>query len=297
MALIVKIVGGGVLLPAAVAGVVMAIAWRAWSRSGAPIAGGRWGGAAGFALAFLAGYVGILGRPPLKPVESTHWLFYLVAVAGLAGVVHSLLPDRIPKIIRAILPVLITAALVALTVKPMIQYSWTTGQAAAWIAGLSAMTLALWAAMAALAERLPGPALPAAWTIAAAGLATVIGISGSASYGQLAGTLASALGAAMVLASWKPDLSLARGAVAPMAVIYAGLLINGYFYANAGEFRSAWMVLAPLAAGVCLIPRVARMASWKSALIGAAATTLAILPPIIVAVVQFLSRLDEDYYY
>src|SRR5438046_2869659 len=83
----------GVLLPAAVAAIVLALAWRPWQRG--RNAEGQWGGPIAIGVGFAAAFWGILGRPPFPPVDSTDWLFALSLWLAALGLLDARL--RLPR--------------------------------------------------------------------------------------------------------------------------------------------------------------------------------------------------------
>ena len=283
----------GVVLPALVAGALALCDPVLFRRdAGRPSGSGRStrSGGPAVAAAFLATFVAIGAMPPLPPAEVLGWLFWLVALAGLAGVLW----DAYPIGARAVLAVVLSAALAWLTLRPLVGHTWTSGVSAAWLAAAAAATLACaWGfhelaaadeAAAAMSGWKSGWAASGTAIVVSAGAAVTLSLSATARAGQLAGAVAAALAACVVvrlLLRSRPTLPGAGGSL-PFAIAHSGLLLSGHFYA---ELRwSGWLalVLAPAAAALARrvagsSPRRAQLAAW---IVAAALVALAAAPAI-----------------
>ena len=91
-------------------------------------------------------------------------------------------------------------------------------------------------------------------------------VSGSALLAQLSGALAAVFGAAVVLAWWAPGLSLASGTLTVFVPVYAGLLIQAYFYSELPIWSAILMYLAPFALWLGEKRSVYYRTPWKAAL-------------------------------
>ncbi|HKE01255.1 MAG TPA: hypothetical protein VKE69_09615, partial [Planctomycetota bacterium] len=215
----------GVALPAAVAGVALLVAG---------VTRLRFLAAAAVALAFAAAFVEIVGRPSFPPKESTHWLPWVAAAAVAAALLEP--SPLLGKAVRAIACVAVPVVFLS-----RLPGSWTEPTRVVWAAALVGGTAVVWLSLDGLARAAaPSAMLAATWIVAAAS-AVAIGLSGSAVLGQLAGAVAAALGAALVLCVWKPASAVAPGVVPAVALLLPALWICGRFFAE-----------LPLSAMACL---------------------------------------------
>src|SRR5262249_33788852 len=146
-----------------------------------------------------------------------------------------------------------------------------------------------WAALAAVARRLPGAALPLALLPTAAGTAALLYRCHSARLAQLAGVVAAALLPVLARSAARPALTVAT---APVVLLLPGLGRTGGFYGDppAPLASLALLAAAALAAGVGCLPGVRRMPAWqRNSLTAALAALLAVL-----AVLQVRSEARVD---
>jgi hypothetical protein len=231
-------------------------------------------------LGVAAGQAAALGVPRLPPLEARGWLFLAGPAAGL---VAALVAAR-PAATRWI-----AAAAVALPtgwaiLQPRIEHAWSPSVATAAVAGfVLAVLLLAWSA-----DRLRSGISPsnaaAVLAGAAALLAPLLVFSGSVVLAQLAGILALALTPpfAASLAGGRAA-AWGEGMVLPAAVLLAGLLAAGFFFAEMPAGSAVLFLLAlPVAAGTgpVLARRPRRALAWVVAAalavaLGAAAVVLA----------------------
>src|SRR5262245_43122314 len=84
-------------LPAAIAALVMTLAWQPWhSRTSAP--NSFWAGAVALAASFAVAYPGVARRSPIPPIEAPDWLFVMALGCLVAGLLDGFL--AIPPWIR-----------------------------------------------------------------------------------------------------------------------------------------------------------------------------------------------------
>lgn len=261
-----------------VADVALLAAWRPWRRY-APVAGGYWGGAIALGASYAVGHVWLHSRwPPFPPAERKDWLVYLALAATGLGLLDSLLMrpawSRWGK--RAIL----AGAAVWLLLRTKFanpEDAWAQHplEGAACLACLAAAMLALWGNLEALAERLPGATMPLVLLQVAVGTAGILGLYHSLSLAQLAGAVAAALGASVLVAWWNPALSLARGAVPVVTTLLSGLWIVGYVGLDEPPPACfALLAAAPAAAWIGEWRVVWERAPWLATLVRAAAVAV-----------------------
>ncbi|MBI1923763.1 hypothetical protein HYR99_05885 [Candidatus Poribacteria bacterium] len=303
----------GVILPVLVSGVILLLAWRLeniaiivrsrplvsgvillllqrpWRRD-AQNTGGAWAGGLALGAGYIVGHAGVIGWPPFPPVEATQWLVYLAIAASAVG----LLEARWGRStwVRWGVRLLLLGMTLWLLLRPMLKHNWGPGEAVAWLAGLGIALLLFWGGLDALVKRLSGVSLPLTLLIVAAGGSVVLGLSGSLLLGQLEGALAAALGVSLVVAWWRPAMSLARSALPVVTVLLAGLWMAGYFYAQVPAASALLLAVAPMAAWVGQIPSMRRAAPWQVNLARAAG----VLIPVLLAVLLAISASSSNGY-
>lgn len=122
--------------------------------------------------------------------------------------------------------------------KPVESYGWQ-------VAAVAAFLCAWLPARHALSQR-PGKAM--AWVLCAIFVAdsVLLTSTGCIKYGQLAGALAAAFGAAAGTAIWRQGFALPRAAALPFAAAHSGLLVVGFHLSYLPRMSAAIAAAAPL---------------------------------------------------
>ncbi|MHC4448359.1 MAG: hypothetical protein ACYSXF_11365 [Planctomycetota bacterium] len=253
--------------PAVITVIVLALAWRPW-RTDAAIAGGRWGGAAGFGLAFLTGFLAVAGWPGLPPTEKWQWILHLGLLAAAIGVVNALRPRK-----RWLdwLPSLCLAATAALLLRhPSPDAPWT------WNLGVAAAVAFLWLTLEPVAQRARGVTVPLTLLLTFAAAAIVILVSGNETLARLTAVLAASAAGAAIVAWWAPAISLAAGATAVTVAVLPGLLFlsQAYSYSEVPGISFLLPLLAPAMSGLGELPVMGRLKPPARVLIRMAAILL-----------------------
>jgi hypothetical protein len=210
----------GVLLPAAVAGVVVAVLGSVRPMRPGPAA------ALALGVAYVSGHLGIAGWHGLTPVDVTHRLPLLAVLAGALGLVAWGAPHPLRRVAPALAAPVAAWALVA----PRFVLLDTTATFA--IAGGATLALVLLCAVWSRATRaVPSIVSALALVLTATALALASAASGSLVVGQLAGAIAAATAAiGLVAVLMRRDLALDTlaatagillGSVALVAVAYS----------------------------------------------------------------------------
>ena len=174
-----------------------------------------------------------------------------------------------------------------------------------WVVGLGALTLVFFLVLDTLTGRLSGVSSPPILLIVTLGSSVVLVLSGSALLGQLAGILASALGASLITAWWQPKLiprldrdvrfaPLAGEGVTVVAVLLVGLWLNGYFYAEVPATSALLLGTAPAAAWIRWLAPVQRLEGWRATFV----SVVTVLVPVVLAVALALRAsppIEYDY--
>jgi hypothetical protein len=275
----------GIVLPAAASAAVLLLTWRPWRRDLAPELT-AWGVGLALAAGYLVGHVGIDGRPPWPPREATDWLWYLTVAAAALSLLDGW--RRCPAWLHWLPRGALWLGAVWVLARPPLRQEGG-GEPVLTLLGLGATGLLFWAALRAVARRLPGAALPLAVLPTAAGSAVLLYRCHSARLAQLAGVVAASLLPVLARSCARPTLMVAT---APVVLLLPGLWLTGRFYCDppAPLTSLALLATAALAAGVGCLPGVRRRPAWQCNLLAAAlAVLLAVL-----AVLQVPSEAGTD---
>jgi hypothetical protein len=275
----------GIVLPAAASAAVLLLTWRPWRRD-LPPERTAWGVGLALAAGYLVGHVGIDGRPPWPPREATDRLWYLTFAAAALGLLDGwrLCPAWVRWLLRAAL----WLGAVWLLARPALRQPDVCGPVLT-LLGLGAAGLLFWAALGAVARRLPGAGLPLALLPTAAGTAVLLYRCHSARLAQLAGVMAATLVPVLARSCFRPTLTVAT---APVVLLLPGLWLTGRFYCDppAPLTSLALLAAAALAAGVGCLPGVRRRPAWQRNLL--AAVLAALLAGLAVLQVRSEARMD-----
>jgi hypothetical protein len=163
------------------------------------------------------------------------------------------------------------------------EWTWTSGQALAWLGGLALALAVVWVALALLAERVPGPSLPLALAVVCAGAAPTIMYSGYASGGALGLPLAAALAGA---AAGSLLLTRPEGVRAAMGLglvgLFALLVAGRFLIEEMTTLHAVLLLFAPLLCWVPELPGLRRLPSWQRGVLRIAL----VLIPVVFCVTQ-----------
>jgi hypothetical protein len=281
-----------IAVPVAIALVVMLLSHLPHSRQSATQ---PWGPSLAIAVAFVAAYAGLRGRPPFPPRDAQTWLLYLGGVSVLLAIAATLVTKTPWRVLLLIASIALIAASVWFTLRsriPIIGWQkYVIGMAlvAAGIAGW-------WWLVDRLAARTNGPAVPLVLmlTCSVAALALVNG--DSVLLGQLAGAVAAALGAIMVAALYFKKLSVARGAVLTLAVVFFGVLLIGYIY-GVSRLDIGLLAIAPLTAWLGELPLKSKRTRFTVRIVVVLLILLVPLVPALKGLRQTLQEQTDSYMY
>jgi len=265
---------------AAVAPMVMLIAWRPWRTHESPPRG-EWGAPLGLGLAFLGAYIAgflVLHRtwPSWLPRERWQLLTMMSLSATCFGLICA---GWRPRLGGLIFLCALAAFCQAWFLRPTIPEQHPTALRAA--LALTAFALAF--GLEALARRHPGPLMPLIMFVPFAGATLLFIESGFARIGLLAGAIALALVITAVPAWWNRSISFADGGMIWLGAMLASLLAVGADHGyNTGEAPLMSFVLlaaSPLMVWLAETKHVARLRPWQAAL----ARFALVLAPVIAA--------------
>jgi hypothetical protein len=199
---------------------------------------GAWPIVLSFVASYFVGHALAAGSDwTLRPARNWQWMFYLVPLAGLAGVIST--SRRATWINRCVLIALLgvlTAGL--LTAKPVL---WAPRPLC--ILLVFAYFISLWAALKPLESRVSAESLAAAFALPAAGLSLMISEQISLSDGKIVVSAAAAFGG-VALGTW---IAKRYEAAAGLSVPYV-IALGGWSWIEVLSEARLWpMVIIPLA--------------------------------------------------
>jgi len=246
--------------------------------------------AVGLGMGYLTGHLRILGLPPLPPVDTTQWLFYVVILSAAAAGLWRGIGARWGTLAAAI-P---AAGLLGVTLRPMWTYHWGGGEAAIWVAGLFVALLLLWLSQDRMASISPeGPQQSLVYLWVALAVSAVLGLSATALLAMLASALAVGLGVLALISFFSRVPSGGWRLVA--FVVLAGLLLNGLFYAQLTGWNAALLAVAPAAAWLSRAPWIRRQGPWVRIAAAMLAVILVTAPAVAEAAPAYPQASPYDY--
>lgn len=205
-------------------------------------------------LGALTAYLGI-SPPSLPPTDADHWTFIAMVTAGGLGLaIDHLQPKRRHLVVLAL--VLGVGGLFMWRLLAPLASLWALVGAApriaesAWVVDAAALAIVGWLATDHAASKLPAPAVLGPLAVALAAAGALIGLSGSARIGQLAGGIGVATGVAGLFAWRFPKFKIGSGAVASAYIALAMLVIFSHFYGELPRPGAALLLVLP---GVSLV--------------------------------------------
>ncbi len=277
----------GIVLPVIVCAATLIGAWGPW-RPETPRR--LWPGAVALGLAFVPAFLAVDRWPGLPPHVTWHWIAWLVPVAMIAGVVDALI--RWPTPLRLLGAVALAAMCGRALVGDWVDYPWP------WRGVTAAVIAAVAVSVNVATDRRPGAAVPLSLCVAAVGASVVLIGSGSAKLAQLAGALAACLGVAVVLAWWRPTVSLSRGGTAVVSVLLPGLVLSGYFssFSEIPPWVYVLAAVAPAFTWPAALIRLEGLRDWQATAIRVAAAALPVAITVAVAAMALIRRETDSAY-
>jgi hypothetical protein len=250
----------GIVVPALIAALAMALAWRPWRRQ-ASRTNGFWGASVALTAGFATAFLGIRPGSPLPPREAVDWLFLMAAAGLVLGLIDGLCV--IEKWIRPIVACACLAPFVWLLLPPLHPESMSTVTKTAWAIGLLIPAVAWWMWLDAFAVSHTGPLVPFLLGIVSSAVALVLMMSGSKLLGQLGGVVAATMGSCFAVAILANSVSLARGGVFIAVSMIAGLLICAHFYAYLTRLNGSLLLIAGVATAAGSFLPADVLQGWK----------------------------------
>lgn len=231
----------GIVYPALAAGCTWAFLGGAWFKKDA-----RYVSSLAVAAAFVIAYIGLLSGPPLEPVGAREWLFWIAAGGALISPLESL-QRRTTFLVR----LAFFGVLLWLMLERQYANHWSGDGGESPFPDLAlciALGLGGWTSVERIAKRSPGAGAPLSLWAMAAALAVCSLWSSSGLYAQLAGAVAAAMGAAVVLAWIKPGAWFAGGGAGLAFALLFAIGLAAHYYAQLDTQEALLLASAPFTA-------------------------------------------------
>jgi hypothetical protein len=269
----------GVLCPALAAGII-----GLWNS--------RHAGAVALGLGFIAGFIVIKGVPPVIPTEASQWLpiaavlFLLLEISGVfkgAGSVKQWL-------LRTLLLLIIYVVMLL----PAFQYDWEPLGGLLRVAAAVVLTLLFWAGIQRdMKQQELRPALLRLWLVAVGGSLLLV-FAGSVVLAQLAGAMAAAVAALLIVVWWRGYTAMAASIPAVFTVLFGGLFVIAWYFAELPVLTAGLLAVAPMAGR--LIPASLEQ-HWPESRRQAIRVLLLLIPIAVSLYIGVISTPSFDEYY
>ncbi len=230
------------LLPALVAGVLLVVIRLVAGREGRTEAR-IWLEPISLAAGHAASQVALVGWPPFPPRDSTHGLFYIAIASALLSPVAT--APGIRASVRRIATAILAFGVPLLLLRSRILQRWSTIEALLAVGAVGTGLLAIGSA-ARTAARLPGPLSFFVLLVPLGAAAGVLGLSGTALHSQLAGAVASGLGAGVVVSLGGSRAPVLTSSALTASTLLASVLITGHFYAGVSATNAFLLAFCPI---------------------------------------------------
>jgi hypothetical protein len=229
-----------IFVPAITSGILYLILRSFAAKIAAPIA---------IVIGFLAAYVAVVpGLPNFPPKEFKDYVFYLAAFGLVWGALETLWKKNL--LLRFGLRALAFLGILLLVLRNRFR-AWETWEIIAWLVGIIVVLQVAWWVLERLTDtKAEAPLIPTrilliALVLFITGSSVAIALSGSASFGQLGGTLAASVGAVMFL-SWFLKVEVNSHLGTALLFVLAGLWIGGAVFAKLPALSAIVLALSPL---------------------------------------------------
>lgn len=275
----VALVGG---VPFAVALVGLLLVWKAGDRFTLPHR--QWLSGWVVAIGYLCGHALAQGVPSLKPADATQRLFLLVAVAAFVGIVEAFGQERMARAVR-LWRFLFALLGMGLLLRPATGYL-VFGKVAVWTVAYATGMGVVWTLVNGKAERQQGVLIAAALFPLCLFQSAALLVGHTASISQLAGVLATILGAVALVGTMKRDLTMANGAVGVVITALFGTVALGMFFADLPPIVAILLLLSPVAMLLSDLPFLRVRPLWQQAFVQVAGVTFLAALALIISIWQ-----------
>ena len=246
-----------------------------------------WLVAVALSVGYIVGYIGLEGLPPLPPRVGIHWLFYLAAIGLIASGLWQFSPWG-----RLVVQVGLSIIIPRFLLSSAFKYTWGPFEGFIWWACLAVAIFIFWHIVQQSFTILPaGGSSPFVYFGLSGGTALILALSGSLRLAQHAGVLV-----AIFAVSWIITLVGQRSdnkwqvfplsASPVVALVLAGIWMNGYFYEEVPAGSAILLAIALFLAPVGRIEKVQQLSARRSTFVQIAAVALPVVIAIGIAVAR-----------
>ncbi|MXY99581.1 hypothetical protein F4Y93_02635 [Candidatus Poribacteria bacterium] len=234
----------------------------------------------------IVGYIGLEGLPPFPPREGVHWLCYLALIGLILDVFRNFVTSK-----RFIGQILVSFLIPRLLLNSMFKNTWGQVEALIWWGCLAVVIFIFWGIVQGSFTLLPsGGWSPFVYFGLSGGTALILAVSGSLRLAQHAGILVALFAAIWVITLFlQPDDKVPVfpiGASAVIALMLAGIWMNGYFYEEVPVVSAILLLLSLFLVPVGRIEAIQRLSARRSAFVQVAVIALPVLIAIGIAVAR-----------
>lgn len=236
---------------------------------------------------YIVGYIGLEGLPPFPPREGVHWLCYLAIIGLILGPFwHFSLRGRL------IGQIAISIVIPRLLLSSMFKYTWGQVEGIIWWVCLAVVILIFWNMVQQSFTVLPsGGSSPFVYFGLSGGTALVLALSGSLRLAQHAGVLVAIFAASWIITlvgrhsnnKWQV---FPIGASPVVALVFAGIWMNGYFYEEVPAASAILLLISLFLAPVGRIAAIQELDTRRSTIVQIAAIALPVVIAIGIAVAR-----------
>ena len=185
-----------------------------------------------------------------------------------------------------------------LIARPLFESTWqdVPGSGVFWIAGIALATTVWWAILDAQAAASAGGAFSTGLLIVLGLSSATLSMTGSMVLGQFAGALAAALAAVAAFSWFARGVSLARGGMLVVAVLFVPLVASSLeqFYSAMPLIYAALLLASPLCGAIADVPGVRPRRPTIRAVVRIVAMSLPAAVAMILAAVVFSGKMAES---
>ena len=281
----------GLLLPAVVSGGILIFARSLSSKQDAANADKwalNWLVAVALSAGYIVGYLGLESLPSFPPRLGIHWLCYLAIIALVAaGFWHFSLWGRL--LIQVVLSILIPRLLL----NSIFKHTWGQLEGVIWWVCLAVAIFIFWNLVQQSFTLLPrGASGPFVYFGLSVGTALVLALSGSLRLAQHSGILVALFSACLIITFVLQRRSNNNWSVFPpgaspvVALLLAGIWMNGYFYEEVPAVSAILLVLSLFLAPIGRIAAIQNLGARRSTIVQIAAVALPVVIAIGIAVAR-----------
>ena len=283
----------GLLLPAIVGGGILIYAKsRASKKEGQQTETGKdlslgWLVAVALSAGYTVGYIGLEGLPPFPPREGVHWLCYLAIIGFISGSFWHFAPWG-----RLLVQIGVSILIPRLLLNSVFKYTWGQVEGIIWWVCLAGAIFIFWHIVQESFIVLPaGGSSPFVYFGLSGGTALILAVSGSLRLAQHTGVLV-AIFAAIWIITRIGQRSDNKWHVFPLnaspvvALLLAGIWMNGYFYEEVPAVSAILLAIALFLAPLGRIEKIQQLGARRSTFVQIAIIALPVVIAIGIAVAR-----------